>query len=67
MKVEKIKDISYYYGIGKPCCKKMKKYLNNEYVMEMDLNGDINIGYSYKDCAKIEYCPFCGEKIEYES
>jgi len=44
------------------CCRKMKKYFGNEYIIWLS-NGKICIGSEYRDNVKIKYCPFCGEEI----
>lgn len=66
MKIKKIEEKSYYYGTEEYCCKRMKKYLGRDMIIWIS-NGKVYIGNSYKDNTNISHCPFCGEKIEYES
>ena len=59
------KTISYdIKAVTKFCCHKMKKYIGNAYIIWMDSDGSIHIGYEYKEHTTIKYCPFCGEKID---
>lgn len=63
MEVIKKKSESTYYDIDEFCCKKFKKYYCRSIV---NRNGDIWISNDYEvshDLFKIDYCPFCGQKI----
>jgi hypothetical protein len=64
MKIEKVRTDSYNYEVTKFCCKKMKKHLGKiDMVIWLD-NNEILIGNKWREYIKIDYCPFCGEKIE---
>jgi len=56
---------STYFDVIKYCCKKMKKNLQTSGVIWMN-NGAICIGDEFKQNINIDFCPFCGEKIQTE-
>ena len=67
MKIIKKKSESYHYEPEKFCCKKMKKAYRHSIIFNYDTRKlayrtDEDNGYNL-----INYCPFCGERIEYES
>ena len=63
MKIIKKESKYFYYKPDKYCCKKMKKWLDVNEALIMKGNK-IYITSSLYDEISINYCPFCGEKIE---
>ena len=76
MKVDFEVDYKYYYYFMSQkkedfCCKKFY-HLINDFKLQIDENlepvsfDNYLTNYGLKYPMKIEYCPFCGEKIEYK-
>lgn len=67
MKVEQVIKEQYEWKATDYCCKKMEKSLRYHDYINLTLNGELLIGDYARDNAIIDYCPFCGKKINYES
>lgn len=67
MKIKTEKKIEIKVGY-EPCCKKMKKAIKRSYIWMPNVLRDkvkISVAFFFQPF-EIFYCPFCGEKIEYE-
>ena len=70
MKIVKKEYKNYSYELDKFCCKRMKKEYKKDQSLTLDWEThklyyvNYNSSHELHEYVEIDYCPFCGEKIE---